>query len=310
MPELPEVQTVVNQLAAKLKGRIFESALVKAERMASKNFSRLIKGKKIKNILRVGKMIVMELAGNLPSTNLVLGLPRAAKKGKSALAAGERLLTHLKMTGQLIFLNAKGKASGGGHPINFRNFNLAEPNKFTRLILNLKGGGQLLFHDIRKFGWMKIVTAEQYAKIAAAYGVDPLTPQFTLKNFSQIIARRPKMKIKQLLMSQDLIAGIGNIYADESLFAARIKPDRQAGSLQPSEIALLRQKIVAILKAAIKLGGTSVSTFLHSTGERGRFVEKLKVYGRGKKPCLVCGTVLTKTKLAGRGTVFCVHCQQ
>lgn len=286
MPELPEVQTVVNQLAAKLKGGVFESAEVKAPKMVSKNFCRRIKNRKINKVFRLGKMIIMELD------------------------TGDHLAAHLKMTGQLIFMDNHGRLSGGGHPINFRGFDLSSPNKFTRVVLGLKGGGQVLFHDIRKFGWLRLLSPEAYQKAAAALGVDPLSKPFTLRKFQAILNRRPKMKIKQLLMSQELIAGIGNIYADESLFAGGIMPTRLAGKVKPAAAKKLRQKIIRILKQAIRLGGTSVNTFLHPNGGRGGFVEKLKVYQRGNQPCFKCGTSLKKIKLAGRGTVYCPNCQK
>jgi formamidopyrimidine-DNA glycosylase len=226
------------------------------------------------------------------------------------LAGKDYLLIHLKMTGQLIFISSQGKASGGGHPINFRNFNISEPNKFTIVILSFKGGAKLLFHDIRKFGWLKLVNAKYFAAAASKYGLDPLSVDFTFKNFQQILSSRPKLKIKQLLMMQEKIAGIGNIYADESLILSRILPTRLAGSLTNRETKKLRINIIKILRQSIKLGGTSVNTFVNPSGARGMFVEKLKVYQRGNKKCLRCDVLLKKIKLGGRGTVFCPNCQK
>ena len=286
MPELPEVQTVVNHLAGKIVGQVFSDVQILVPKMVSKNFRAQIKNQKIIQIFRRGKMIIIKLAG------------------------GNYLLVHLKMTGQLIFIDSRGRASGGGHPINFGGFNARQPNKFTRLILKFKSGDKLLFHDIRKFGWMKIVNEQEYQKIISRYGVEPLTKDFNLPNFKNILSKRSKLKIKQLLLSQELIAGIGNIYADESLFASLIDPRRLAGSLKSGEIKNLRLKIIKILKQAIALGGTSVSTFLHPSGERGKFVEKLKVYKRGNLKCFICGNILSKIKLGGRGTVFCSNCQK
>lgn len=286
MPELPEVQTVVNQLQKKISGKIFSNSLVKVAKMTNKNFEKLIKNKKIKKINRLGKMIIIELNDN------------------------KFLLVHLKMTGQLIYIDKRGKAAGGGHPINSKDFKLTKPNKFTRIILNFKDKSQLLFHDLRKFGWMKIVTKDQLSKIKDQYGVEPLSKDFTLEKFKSILKRRPNIKIKQLLMSQELIAGIGNIYADESLFVAKIKPPRLVKSLKAGEIKELHQAIIKTLKTAIKFGGTSVNTYVQLTGQKGNFKNKLKVYQRAGEKCFRCFAVLKRIKINGRGTVYCESCQK
>ncbi len=275
MPELPEVQTVVNHLAKKIIGKIFSDSEVRVKKMVNKNFSKLIKNKKIIKIRRRGKLIIIELSDN------------------------KYLLVHLKMTGQLIFVDQKGRASGGGHPINSKDFDLTKPNKFTHIILKFKDGSHLLFHDLRKFGWMKIVNDQRLSLIEREYGVEPLSKDFTLNKFQDILRKRSNLKIKQLLMRQELIAGIGNIYADESLFEARIRPQRTIRLLKPLEI-----------KEAIKFGGTSVNTFVHPSGKKGNFIKKLKVYQRAGKKCLRCGSILRKTKIGGRGTVYCEKCQK
>lgn len=286
MPELPEVQTVVNHLAIKIKGRIFKNAEIKVPKMVSRNFKSEIVSRKVKNIKRRGKIIIIELAGD------------------------KYLIVHLKLTGQLIFVDKKGRAAGGGHALENGDIDLTKPNKFTHVILNFKDGGQLLFNDLRKFGWMKVVGKEQLAKIDKQFGVEPLSREFTLKKFIEILKKRPNLKIKQLLLSQELIAGIGNIYADESLFASGIRPTRLASSLKNNEVKRLHYSIIKKLKEAIKFGGTSVNTFVHPSGERGKFVTRLKVYKRGGQKCLRCQSILKKIKVNGRGTVFCEKCQK
>ena len=286
MPELPEVQTVVNHLAAKIKGRIFKSAEIKVPKMVSNNFKSAVLSRKVIGIKRRGKMIIIELSGN------------------------RYLLVHLKLTGQLIFVDRQGKASGGGHALENGNIDLTRPNKFTRIILNFKDGGRLLFHDLRKFGWMRIVDKLEVDKVIRQLGVEPLSKEFTLKKFIEILKKRPKLKIKQFLLNQELIAGIGNIYADESLFASGILPSRQVKSLKAEEVKKLRQSVIKKLKEAIKFGGTSVNTFVHPSGERGKFMARLKVYQRGGQKCLRCGEILKKIRLGGRGTVYCFKCQK
>jgi formamidopyrimidine-DNA glycosylase len=285
MPELPEVQTVVLHLARQITGKVFLASQVKAVKMVSRGFNTQIKNKKILSVSRRAKMIVIKLSGK------------------------KYLLIHLKMTGQLIYVSASGKVAGGGHPINSKDFLLHEINKFTRVVLNFKDQSRLLFHDVRKFGWLKIVGEMEYQKIVDKYGVEPLAKEFTFKKFQEILSRRPNLKIKQLLMMQELIAGIGNIYADESLFAAKILPVRQSKTLKPAEVKVLYGAIKKVLHLAVTVGGTSVNTFVHPTGERGGMAEKLKVYQRGGQKCLRCGAILHKIKLGGRGTVFCSKCQ-
>jgi formamidopyrimidine-DNA glycosylase len=285
MPELPEVQTVVNHLAKKIIGKVFSNCQIGVAKMVDRNFKANLKNQRVKKVKRRGKMIII------------------------GLGVAKYLLIHLKMTGQLIFVDKNGQASGGGHPIKARGYNLTTPNKFTHIILNFKDGSRLLFHDLRKFGWMKIVTNNQYLVISSKFGAEPLSKDFTLKKFKDILESRPNLKIKQLLMNQELIAGIGNIYADESLFEAKINPQRQAKTLRQREIIKLHQIIIRKLKQAIKLGGTSVNTFVSSSGRRGEFVEKLKVYGRSGKKCSRCGSILKKIKMGGRGTVYCSNCQ-
>ncbi|MBU1131585.1 bifunctional DNA-formamidopyrimidine glycosylase/DNA-(apurinic or apyrimidinic site) lyase [Patescibacteria group bacterium] len=286
MPELPEVQTVVDHLAEKIKGRVFSDCQVKVKKMAGPDFKNKIKNFKIKTVKRRAKMIIIESIDD------------------------KYLIIHLKMTGQLVFVDKKGKAAGGGHPIKSEEFDITKPNKFTRIILNFEDGSLLLFHDVRKFGWMRIVNNDQWTKINNQFGIEPLSRKFTLKKFEEILQKRPNLKIKQLLMMQELIAGIGNIYADESLFEAKISPLRQAKSLKSAEVKKLYQSIIKKLKEAIKLGGTSVNTFVSSSGERGRFAGKLKVYKRAGQKCLRCKSILKKTKIGGRGTVYCLKCQE
>ncbi|MCX6785719.1 MAG: bifunctional DNA-formamidopyrimidine glycosylase/DNA-(apurinic or apyrimidinic site) lyase [Candidatus Komeilibacteria bacterium] len=286
MPELPEVQTVVAHLARQITGKVFLSCQIKAARMVSRGFAAQINNKKILEVSRRAKMIIIKLSGD------------------------KYLLIHLKMTGQLIYVSASGKVAGGGHPINAKDFSLRQVNKFTRVVLNFTDSSRLLFHDVRRFGWLKIVNIKQFEKIIGAYGLEPLSKEFNLQKFREILQRRLQAKIKQLLMTQELIAGIGNIYADESLFAAKILPVRLAKTLKPAEVKALHSAIKKILHLAVAVGGTSVNTFVHPTGERGQMAEKLKVYQRGGKKCLRCGAILHKIKLGGRGTVFCEKCQK
>jgi len=226
------------------------------------------------------------------------------------LTQDKYLVVHLKMTGQLIFVDIKGKAFGGGHPIESKEIEFTKPNKYTHVILNFKDGSRLLYNDVRKFGWLKLMSKEEYNILSNRHGIEPLAKEFTLSRFKEILKKRPNSKIKQFLLNQELIVGLGNIYVDESLFKAKIKPFRRVYTLKGNETDRLYKAIKLKLFTAIKFGGTSVNTFVSISGERGKFVNKLKVYGRGGMKCLRCKNELTKIKMGGRGTVYCTKCQK
>ncbi len=286
MPELPEVETLRRELTSKIIGKTIKGIEVDTAKLINvplKVLNQKIKNQKIKSVSRRAKVLIWGL------TN------------------GFNLLIHLKLTGQLVFRSTKGKHSVGGHPIN----NLGElPNKFTHIIFNFTDGSRLFFNDIRKFGWLKLLNQEQLTKELAGYGVEPLSQEFTLIKFKEILKKRPKAKIKQVLLDQKLISGIGNIYADESCFYAKIKPTRIIKTLKEKEIKDLYQGIKKILKFAVNKKGTSSDTYVQLDGSPGGMEKYLKVYGRAGEKCLRCGGVVKKIKLNGRGTSFCEKCQK
>ena len=285
MPELPEVQTIVSELNEKIGRKKISAVEVfkfKSVRPMNKKFISGIVGKKIIGVTRRAKIIIIELSG------------------------GRYLLIHLKMTGQLVYWPKRGKATSGGHPIDFVG---QLPNNFTRVEFDLSAGSKLFFNDIRRFGWIKLVNEKERAAELSKYGLEPLEKDFTLKNFQAVIAKYPKRKIKQILMDQSLIAGVGNIYADEACFAAKILPTRAAGALTGAEMKSLWQNIPKLLKFSISKKGTSADTYRTSSGEQGTMLKYLKVYGRGGQKCRRCGGLVKKIKMNGRGTHFCPDCQ-
>jgi len=283
MPELPEVETIVRQLNRRLTGLVFGRTEINwaktVQPLSVITFQRRIKDRKIKQIERRAKIIIITLTDDL------------------------FLLIHLKMTGQLIFKPKVGNEIIGGHPE-------PSPDKHTRVKFNFADGSILYFNDLRKFGWLKLVGQAEKEKILAPHGVEPLTKNFTDKLFAELINRYPHRKIKQLLLDQTLIAGLGNIYVDEACFRAKILPTRLAGTLAPIETAKLRREIVAVLKHSIEKKGTSARNYVTSDGTKGGFVPYLKVYGRAEEPCKICHTPISKIKLNGRGTHFCPKCQK
>lgn len=284
MPELPEVETIVSDLNKKLKNKIIIAFKILDKKVvqSSQDDFKKVAGKKVGSVERRAKMIIFNFGRDF-------------------------LVMHLKMTGQLV-LKTKNNVSAGGHPIIGIGKEL--PNKFTRLIFEFNDTSKLYFNDVRKFGWAKIINQDDFEKLDAEIGVEPLSKDFTLGYLEKIIANRKKLTIKQAIMDQKHIAGIGNIYADEALFMARIKPFRRSSSLKPAEIKKLWQAIPKILKFAVKHRGTSFSDYIDAQGETGNFIRYLKVYGRAGEKCRVCGNLILKKKLGGRGTNWCDECQK
>jgi len=286
MPELPEVQTVVDELQRKITGKKIKAVEVRAERVARPS-GRILKAK-------------------LPST-VVKGVSRRAKLIVVDLGGDHNLLIHLKMTGQLVYIAKSGRKVSGGHPID--NVGVL-PNKFSHVIIHFTDGSTLYFNDIRKFGWVRYAVNSERDSEQEKYGVEPFDKKYTLDFFRNILKKYPKRKIKQLLLDQALIAGLGNIYADESLFAARIRPSRPVGSLKGNEIKQLYSAIPKILKFAISQGGTTADNYVRTDGSKGQMIKYLKVYRREGEKCLRCGGLVKKIRLAGRGTHYCPVCQK
>jgi len=198
---------------------------------------------------------------------------------------GSSLIFHLKLTGQLIF---DGK-----------------PSKYTRQVFKFSDGSQLVFNDVRKFGWWKKV--KDTKKIEKAFGPEALEVDF--KTFKANLERRPKAKIKPLLMDQKFIAGIGNIYSDEILFGARVHPLRQVKTLKDKEIQQIHQNIKKILQKAIQYRGTTEQYYRDACGKEGDYYNHLKVYQKEGEKCSRCGTIIKRAKIGGRSSHFCPKCQ-
>ena len=288
MPELPEVQTVANDLNHKLKGQTILSVKINSPKQVSpesKIFLRLVQGKKILSVTRRAKVVVFHLDKNL----VIIG--------------------HMKMTGQFIFKSKAGRLAGGGHPFGVKGLGL--PNKYTQAQFEFRSGDSLYFNDTRKFGYIRVYTLVDWNRMHDEdWGVDPFSASFTSAILRVWAKRRPKITIKQLIMDQSLLAGVGNIYADESLFKARINPRRRARTITLTEARSLVSAIKAILKLAVVKRGTTVNDYVDGHGQAGTYSRYLKVYGRASKPCVRCRKFLLRTVVGGRGTVYCGNCQR
>ena len=287
MPELPEVETIRRDLERKLVGHKIKDLKIlspKTVALAPAVFYKNLVGQNVAAVERRAKLLILKLA-----------------------PANKYLLVHLKMTGQLIY-QFKGKLIAGGHSLSKEEF-IDLPNRHTRVWFEFADGGRLYFNDLRKFGYLKLVDQVELDKIIHNnYGFEPLTSDYTLVNFSSALKNK-KTNIKAALLNQKNIAGLGNIYVDESLFAARINPARRADSLKPAELKALFLASGKIIARAVEFRGTTFNNYLDGDGRKGNFSKLLKVYGRANLKCPRCRGLISKIKLAGRGTHYCPHCQ-
>jgi formamidopyrimidine-DNA glycosylase len=219
------------------------------------------------------------------------------------------LLVHLKMTGQLVYRSQK-QNFGAGHPNDSLIGKL--PDKSSRVTIELNNGSKLFFNDQRKFGWMKLIPTSEIANIDffKKIGPEPLEATFSPKVLKDRLSKRPNSKIKAALLDQTVIAGIGNIYADESLWGAKIHPARLVKSLTNQEIEQLYEEIIFVLKLSIKKGGSTDKNYVNHEGKRGSYLDFARVFRRQNLDCPSCGQTIEKIKLAGRGTHFCPNCQK
>ena len=285
MPELPEVQTITNDLSKKILNKKISSVDIRLKNIVkndTQDFIETLVDNSFKKIERRGKFIILKLKNS-----------------------DKHLVIHLRLTGQLIYQN-KNEIIAGGHDTGENNFNLLD--KHAHLVIHFKDNSKLFYNDQRQFGFFQIVNDEELLEIKEKLGVEPLDGKFTLKIFSELI-RSKKINVKAFLLNQKDIAGIGNIYADETLFKAGIRPTRTLDSLVSVEIKKLFMSIKTILKEAVKQRGTSFNNYIDTDGNKGNFAKKLKVYGRDGQKCVVCDSIIIKTKVAGRGTRYCPKCQ-
>lgn len=285
MPELPEVETIRRGLSLKILHKPIAAVQIRKRRLVVGRSQAVIKflvGQRIVAIERIGKLLIFKLS-----------------------LADKYMLVHLRMTGQLIYQD-KDTVIAGGH-----NFPKIEnlPNKYSHIIIRFKDGAHLYFNDLRQFGYIQIVGEKEKNKIRGHFGLEPLDREFNWLNFQKIFLGK-KTKLKALLLNQEHIAGIGNIYADEICWRAQILPWRETHKISTLELKKLFSASQKILTQAIAKGGTTFSDYRTAEGKRGGYRAYLKVYGRQNLKCKRCGHPIQKKKSAGRGTHFCGYCQK
>jgi len=301
MPELPEVETVRIGLASLLPGRIIKDVWhdwPKSFPNSPSDVARFLLRAKITHVRRRGKVLIIELS------------------------SGYSLVIHLKMTGQLVFVGkaaeprakssktGAGEKFGGGHPSDSLLRNL--PDKSTRAVIDFTDGSKLFFNDQRKFGWMRLLPTSQIPEIDffKKIGPEPLDDDFTVQEFIDVLKTRKNSAIKAVLLDQSVLAGVGNIYADESLFAAKIHPSSPVNTISPTKLVKLYNELRAILKLAIEKGGSTDRNYVDAKGKKGSYLNFAKVFRQQGQPCPRCGTRIIKIRVAGRGTHLCPRCQK
>lgn len=281
MPELPEVETVANGVNSRVRGQRIVSVWLSRHKEPFKTpraeMTDALTGLRIDGVRREGKHIVFDLSA--PEKN--------SKRGAENRA---QWVVHLGMTGRLL-------VSAADIPV---------PNH-THAVLSLSGGRELRFVDARRFGRLAFYRVSPRSAGFRGPGREPLS--ISEEDFVRLFHGR-KLPIKAALLNQKLLHGVGNIYADESLFRAGIRPTRIAGRLSRARLLRLRAALQDVLRQAIKLGGSSVSDYVDADGVAGFFQLEHRVYMRTGEPCLVCGRPIRRIVVAGRGTHFCPHCQR
>jgi len=268
MPELPEVETIVNSLRPHVRGRTIAGIVIRDKRPVQKinpaEFCERLIGRRINSLSRRGKYIIF------------------------GLSQGENMVVHLRMTGALLW-------------------NPCVPEPFSRLEFILDDGSNLVYTDVRRFGTFNLT--KDPAEIVGGLGIEPLESKFTRSALAEYLASR-STPVKSALLNQEHIAGIGNMYADEALFAAKIHPLRAANSLNGREIEALHRSIRSVLKKAVDNQGASIRNYRRPDGKAGRAHEEFAVAHRGGMPCPRCSTVVTRIVVGQRGTYLCPRCQR
>ena len=272
MPEMPEVETIKRDLEKKMRGKRVERVIIKNKKSVK---------------MPTPSEFIRQIEGKV-----FTGVERRGKFLLLGLDSEDSLVIHLKLTGRLIY-SKKGEELG-----------------YSRIVFVFQDNTQLSFTDIRGFGGIWLIPDREFQKIPTLdnLGPEPLAEDFTVAKFGDLLKGK-RGKIKSLLMNQEFMAGIGNIYSQEALFLSQIHPERIPSSLADEEIEKLYENLRQVLKKAISYRGSSVDTYVDLEGKKGSFESQLKVYGREGKPCFKCGTSVKRIEVSGRGTYFCPNCQ-
>lgn len=278
MPELPEVETIRKGLEDLLVGQRVLDVEIRLPKILEGD-PHILKNLRILAVRRFGKGLVIDFEDEYS------------------------LAVHIKMTGQLIYVESGTK--GTFHKVKVGQ---SLPSLHTHVIFTFDKG-TLYYNDIRQFGWMKIVKTSEISELPFFKSLGPEPFKDLTEEFFREIVKNATLPIKNLLLDQKRIAGVGNIYANDALFLAKIHPNRKASSLSKTEINSLFTALETVLRKGLEAGGASEWQYVNALGEAGSYQNFFKVYGKNGQPCSICGTMIEKITLGGRGTFFCPSCQ-
>ena len=287
MPELPEVETVKRGLEKLIIGKTIAELdfdWPKGFPNAPEDVNNFIIGSKIIAVRRRAKVLLIDLASKYT------------------------FVIHLKMTGQLVFVGKK--RFGAGHPNDSLIGRL--PDKSTRVTFSFSDGSHLYFNDQRKFGWVRLYPTIEVPNIDffKRVGPEPLNADFKANDFISRLQSRKNTSIKAALLDQSVIAGVGNIYADESLWAAKIHPSSRVSAVSIAKLRTLYKELKTVLELSIEKGGSTDRNYVNAEGKKGSYISFARVFRREGTPCSRCATTIVKTRVAGRGTHICPKCQK
>ncbi len=280
MPELPEVETIVRRLASLIKGKSINKISVLREKSFAGDPEK-IAGMPIVAVSRRAKLIRLHLPEN------------------------HNLLVHLKMTGQLIYLDETQKI-GGGHPT--ADWVQALPSSHTRIVFDLSDKATLYFNDMRVFGWVRALDDEQVQLEFDKYGPDIVDDSVTLEYLLEKFSRTAR-PVKLAIMDNAIVSGVGNIYASDALNLAQINPAKPAKDLAPEEVQKLLTSSKFVINLGIESGGATIDNYKHVDGFSGSYQDKVLAYGREGEECQQCGGTIVRAKIGGRSAFFCRDCQ-
>ncbi len=286
MPELPEVETVRRGLHTLIIGKTVSETdfdWLKSFPNEPNEVSQFLVGSSVTDVRRRAKVLLIDLSSQYT------------------------LVIHLKMTGQLVYIGSE--RFGAGHPNESLIGNL--PDKSTRVTLTFSDDSKLFFNDQRKFGWMRLMPTISVPEIdfMKRVGPEPLEDSFTADEFIPRVRRRKNSSIKAVILDQTVLAGVGNIYADESLWGAKIHPSRRVSELTDDQLAILLTEIKTVMLLSIEKGGSTDRNYVNAEGKRGSYIDFARVFRREGKACSRCGSIIEKIRVAGRGTHVCPICQ-
>jgi len=288
MPELPEVETIKNGLNKLIINKTVASVSYdwpKSFPNSKSDYKSFLIESRVELVRRRAKVLIVNLSSQYS------------------------LVIHLKMTGQLVYKDKKTRF-GAGHPN--RSLIGKLPDKSTRVTVSFDDGSKLFFNDQRKFGWMRLMPTIEIENLDffKRVGPEPLSDNVNWKVLRDRFKRKKNSSIKASLLDQSVLAGIGNIYADESLWGAKIHPAILVGTLKDKDYQTLYKEIVNVLNLSISLGGSTDKNYIDAEGKKGSYLAFAKVFRKEGLPCPRCGHTIIKTRVANRGTHLCPHCQR